>query len=168
MALSFRATLQLSWLAHRADESYGTSLCFFFFILFLIVCMRTSMYTECRCQQRPEGGVRSPELALDVPWVISWAICRNSVCSITDPPLQPKSSLSSSFYSSSYFYTHTLYTRTHCSPGWPGTHYIDQAGLEFTAVCLSLPPEYRGLKKDVCHHTWPCFLFGKKRKLFTH
>jgi hypothetical protein len=29
-----------------------------------------------------------------------------------------------------------------CSPGSPGTHSIDQAGLESTEICLPLPPEY--------------------------
>ena len=26
-----------------------------------------------------------------------------------------------------------------CSPGWPGTHYIDQSGLELAVICLYLP-----------------------------
>ena len=29
-----------------------------------------------------------------------------------------------------------------CSPGYPGTHSVDQAGLRFIEICLSLPPEY--------------------------
>jgi hypothetical protein len=28
-----------------------------------------------------------------------------------------------------------------CSPGCPGTHFIDQAGLEFTEINLTLAPE---------------------------
>ena len=27
-------------------------------------------------------------------------------------------------------------------PSWPGTHYVDQAGLELTEIHLPLPPEY--------------------------
>ena len=27
------------------------------------------------------------------------------------------------------------------SPGYPGTHSVDQASLELTEICLSLPPE---------------------------
>jgi hypothetical protein len=26
-------------------------------------------------------------------------------------------------------------------PGWPGTHFVDQAALELTNICLPLPPE---------------------------
>jgi hypothetical protein len=29
-----------------------------------------------------------------------------------------------------------------CSPGCPGTHSVDQAGLELKEICLPLPPEY--------------------------
>jgi hypothetical protein len=29
-----------------------------------------------------------------------------------------------------------------CSLGSPGTHSIDQAGLELTEICLPLPPKY--------------------------
>ena len=32
-------------------------------------------------------------------------------------------------------------TRTLCSTGCPGTHYVDQAGLELTEIHLPLPPE---------------------------
>jgi hypothetical protein len=28
-----------------------------------------------------------------------------------------------------------------CSPGCPGTHSVDQAGLKFTEICLPLLPE---------------------------
>jgi hypothetical protein len=28
-----------------------------------------------------------------------------------------------------------------CSPGYPGTHYVDQASLKLTEVHLPLPPE---------------------------
>jgi hypothetical protein len=28
-----------------------------------------------------------------------------------------------------------------CSPGWPGTCFVDQAGLELTEICLPLPPQ---------------------------
>jgi hypothetical protein len=27
-----------------------------------------------------------------------------------------------------------------CSPGYPGAHYVDQAGLELTEIHLLLPP----------------------------
>ena len=27
-----------------------------------------------------------------------------------------------------------------CSPGWSGTLYVDQAGLEFAVMLLPLPP----------------------------
>jgi len=29
-----------------------------------------------------------------------------------------------------------------CSPGCPGTHSVDQTGLELTETCLPLPPKY--------------------------
>jgi hypothetical protein len=29
-----------------------------------------------------------------------------------------------------------------CSLGWPGIHYVDQTGLEFTVMLLPLPPGY--------------------------
>lgn len=28
-----------------------------------------------------------------------------------------------------------------CSPSWLGTHYIGQAGLQLSVICLPLPPE---------------------------
>ena len=28
-----------------------------------------------------------------------------------------------------------------CNPGYPGTHSVDQAGLELTDIHLPLPPE---------------------------
>jgi len=28
-----------------------------------------------------------------------------------------------------------------CSPGWPGTHYVDQAGLKLSEMCLPLLPK---------------------------
>jgi hypothetical protein len=45
-----------------------------------------------------------------------------------------------------------------CSPGCPGTHFIDQAGLKLTqkSACLSLPSA--GIK-GVCHHAWPFLWF---------
>lgn len=80
--LSFRATLQLSWLSHRAENTTGTTLFLFYFILFLIICMCTSMHTECKHQQRPEGGVRSPGAGVIHGCESSdRAICRNSMCS---------------------------------------------------------------------------------------
>ena len=27
------------------------------------------------------------------------------------------------------------------SPSWPAAHYVDQAGLELTEICMPLPPE---------------------------
>ena len=33
-----------------------------------------------------------------------------------------------------------------CSLNWLGTHYIDQATLEFTELCLPLPPLMLGSK----------------------
>jgi hypothetical protein len=38
-----------------------------------------------------------------------------------------------------------------CSPGYPGTHSVDQVGLKITAICLPLPPGILGLK--VCTTT---------------
>jgi hypothetical protein len=32
-----------------------------------------------------------------------------------------------------------LYMVSLCSPGWPGTHNVDQAGLQFTEILLPLP-----------------------------
>jgi hypothetical protein len=33
-----------------------------------------------------------------------------------------------------------------CSPGCPGAHFVDQAGLELTEICLPLPHRVLGLK----------------------
>jgi hypothetical protein len=38
-----------------------------------------------------------------------------------------------------------------CSPGYPGTHSVDQAGLELKKLCLPLPPS-AGIKG--VHHRW--------------
>jgi hypothetical protein len=37
------------------------------------------------------------------------------------------------------------------SPGCPGTHSVDQAGLKLTEILLPLPPESTGIKGK-CHH----------------
>ena len=44
-----------------------------------------------------------------------------------------------------------------CSHGWPATHYVDQAGLRLTEICLLLPPECWDLK--VCTTTLSKNLF---------
>ena len=40
-----------------------------------------------------------------------------------------------------YYYFGLFETGSPCSVSWPGTHYIDLAGLELTEICLSLPPK---------------------------
>ena len=40
-----------------------------------------------------------------------------------------------------------------CSPGCPGTYYIDQTGLEFTEISLPLPHQMLGLKVQATYHT---------------
>jgi hypothetical protein len=53
---------------------------------------------------------------------------------------------SEQFYLTVYIYTHTYFiiffekVSPH-SPGSPGTHSVDQAGLELTETHLPLPPE---------------------------
>jgi hypothetical protein len=42
-----------------------------------------------------------------------------------------------------------------CSPGSPGTHSVDQAGLELIEICLPLPPKCWDLK--AC--AWLIFAF---------
>jgi hypothetical protein len=39
------------------------------------------------------------------------------------------------------------------SPRWPGTHYIDQAGLEFKEICLLLLCDAG--PDGAHHHAWP-------------
>ena len=42
-----------------------------------------------------------------------------------------------------------------CSPGWPRTHYADQAGLELTWICQPLPPKCSNEKcGHMCVHSY--------------
>lgn len=51
-----------------------------------------------------------------------------------------------------------------CSPGWPGTFEVDQAGVEITEICLSLPPKCWEMESTNTEQTimffknWVCFL----------
>lgn len=95
--------------------------------------MCTSMYTLSAGANRGQKWESDP-----LSWSSMWfessdgGFRRNSIVFfITDPSSQPKPSLSSFYLLLTHAY---FYTRTHCSPRWPRTHYIDQAGLEFTPL----------------------------------
>lgn len=54
-----------------------------------------------------------------------------------------------------------------CSHGWPETCYVDQAGLEFTDICLLLL--LNAVIKGMGHHAQPLMIFKtEKAKLILH
>ena len=46
-----------------------------------------------------------------------------------------------STYLISLIYFYVFETGSPCRPSRPGTHSVDQAGLELTRICLPLPPK---------------------------
>lgn len=120
----------------------------------------TSMYTLSAGANRGQKWESDP-----LSWSSMWfessdgGFCRNSMSSSSMTHLSSPTIIV-------FFYlllTHTyFYTRTHCSPRWPGTHYINQAGLEFTALCLVPPLECWELRQMFATTPGYGFLFGRK------
>jgi len=58
------------------------------------------------------------------------------------------------------------YFLRHCSSGWPGTHYVDQNGLELTEIHLSLPLN-AGIK-GASYYTWLDLIFILCKEVYVY
>lgn len=53
-----------------------------------------------------------------------------------------------------------------CSSGFPGTYFVDQAGIELTELCLPLPSEHKDKRHMLSHLVCFSFLFSETTNLF--
>lgn len=64
------------------------------------------------------------------------------------------------------FFVFLLMGSRHVILDWLGTHGGDQAGLNLTAILLSLPPKYE--IPGVCHHACSNVLFNARHYTLEH